>query len=84
MTRYVYAASAASLLIGLFFIFVWTPLPWGWKGIDGYDAIALGLAAALPLADGPLTLDESMAHAATLTRDATLRTLRLILLGWHK
>src|SRR6266545_1387333 len=40
----VYAASAASLLLGLFFIFVWTPLPWGWKGIDGYDTIALSLA----------------------------------------
>ena len=34
----------------MFFIFVWTPLPWGWKGIDGYDAIALNLAhgAAFP------------------------------------
>jgi glycerate kinase len=41
---------------------------------------ALGLAAALPLADGPLTLEESMARAADLTRDATLRALRLILL----
>jgi glycerate kinase len=41
----------------------------------------LGLAAALPLARGPLTLEESMAHAAYLTRDATLRALRLILLG---
>jgi glycerate kinase len=41
----------------------------------------LGLAAALPLADGPLTLEESMARAADLTRDATLRALRIILLG---
>jgi hypothetical protein len=40
----VYVACAASLALGLFFIFVWTPLPWGWKGIDGYDAIALNLA----------------------------------------
>ena len=46
----VYVASAASLALGLFFIFVWTPLPWGWKGIDGYDAISLALAngAAFP------------------------------------
>jgi hypothetical protein len=41
---------------------------------------ALGLSAALPLADGPLTLEESMARAADLTHDATLRALRLILL----
>jgi glycerate kinase len=41
---------------------------------------ALGLAAALPLADGPLTLEASMARAADLTRDAALRALRLILL----
>jgi hypothetical protein len=44
----VYAASAASFALGLFFIFVWTPLPWGWKGIDGYDQIALGLARGEP------------------------------------
>ena len=44
----VYLASAASLALGLFFIFVWTPLPWGWKGIDGYDAIAVDLARGAP------------------------------------
>jgi len=44
----VYVASAASLALGLFFIFVWTPLPWGWKGIDGYDAISLALANGAP------------------------------------
>ena len=44
----VYAASAASLILGLFFIFVWTPVPWGWKGIDGYDGFALTLAAGQP------------------------------------
>jgi dolichyl-phosphate-mannose-protein mannosyltransferase len=44
----VYAASAASLVLGLFFIFVWSPLPWGWKGIDGYDAISLDLAHGKP------------------------------------
>ncbi len=44
----VYVAAAASLALGLFFIFVWTPLPWGWKGIDGYDAISLALANGAP------------------------------------
>ena len=32
----VYAASGASLAIGLFFIFVWAPHPWGWQGFDQY------------------------------------------------
>ncbi len=40
--------AAASLALGLFFIFVWTPLPWGWKGIDGYDTISLALANGAP------------------------------------
>src|SRR5262245_17655417 len=48
MKRYAYAASAVSLLAGLFFIFVWTPLPWGWKGIDGYDTISVALARGEP------------------------------------
>jgi hypothetical protein len=44
----VYAACAASFLLGLFFIFVWTPLPWGWKGIDDYGRIAMSLAHGEP------------------------------------
>src|SRR5436190_9376453 len=44
----VYAASIASFLLGLFFIFVWTPLPWGWKGIDDYGRIAASLARGEP------------------------------------
>lgn len=40
----VYAASAASFVLGLFFVFVWSPLPWGWTGIDYYYDIALSLA----------------------------------------
>src|SRR6185503_7125389 len=44
----VYVACAASLALGLFFIFIWTPLPWGWKGIDGYDAISVDLARGAP------------------------------------
>jgi len=46
--RGVYAACAASFALGLFFIFVWTPLPWGWQGIDDYYAIALALARGEP------------------------------------
>jgi glycerate kinase len=53
----------------------------GAMAVDDASLRALGLAAALPLADGPLTLDESMARAADLTRDATLRALRLVSLG---
>ncbi len=52
----------------------------GAVALDDAALLALGLAAALPLADGPLTLEESMARSADLTRDATLRALRLILL----
>ena len=42
------AASAASLAIGLFFVFVWAPQPWGWRGFDHYHEIALELAAGRP------------------------------------
>jgi glycerate kinase len=52
----------------------------GAVAMDDTALRALGLAAALPLAAGPLTLEESMAHAADLTHNATLRALRLILL----
>jgi hypothetical protein len=44
----VYAACVASFVLGLFFIFVWTPLPWGWKGIDDYGRIAMSLARGEP------------------------------------
>jgi glycerate 2-kinase len=54
----------------------------GAVAMDDAALRALGLSAALPLADGPLTLEESMARAADLTRDATLRALRLITLRW--
>ena len=30
--------------IGLFFIFVWAPQPWGWQGFDHYHELALALA----------------------------------------
>lgn len=40
----VYGACAVTFALGLFFIFVWTPLPWGWHGIDFYYENALALA----------------------------------------
>jgi glycerate kinase len=42
---------------------------------------ALGIDAALPLADGPLALEESMARAAELVTAAASRAMRLLLLG---
>ncbi len=44
----VYAAAMCSLLIGLLFIFVWAPHPWGWQGFDHYHDIALEVAAGRP------------------------------------
>jgi hypothetical protein len=49
MTR-VYAACAASLALGTFFVFVWAPHPWGWEGFDHYHQLALTLAAGQPFA----------------------------------
>ena len=42
------AACLASFGLGLFFVFVWSPLPWGWKGIDLYYEIALSVAHGAP------------------------------------
>jgi glycerate kinase len=53
----------------------------GHVAIDAATLSALGVDAALPLADGPHTLDESMARAADLLSRAAERALRLILLG---
>src|SRR5207247_868220 len=38
------AGMASSLALGLFFLFVWAPHPWGWHGIDQYHTLALRLA----------------------------------------
>jgi len=43
--RIVYAACGVSLAIGLFFIFVWAPHPWGHEGFDHYHQLALTLAS---------------------------------------
>lgn len=44
-TSTVFAACGVSLAIGLFFIFVWAPHPWGHEGFDHYHQLALTLAA---------------------------------------
>jgi hypothetical protein len=44
----VYAACAASLALGLFFIFVWAPHPWGWRGFDHYHDLALEVTSGKP------------------------------------
>lgn len=44
----VYAACAVTLALGLFFVFVWAPHPWGWEGFDHYHELALTLAAGGP------------------------------------
>lgn len=48
----------------------------------GYETLYdHGVSAVLPLADGPLTLDESMARAPDLVAAAASRALRLIQIG---
>ena len=51
----VWAACAVSFALGLFFIFVWAPHPWGWEGFDHYHDLARVLAAgrAFPTLDVP-------------------------------
>jgi hypothetical protein len=43
-----YAACGITLGLGLFFIFIWAPHPWGWSGFDRYDTLAWGLARGQP------------------------------------
>jgi len=51
----VYVACAASLALGLFFIFVWAPHPWGWEGFDDYHDLGLIVARgeSFPTIDRP-------------------------------
>ncbi|MDO8677396.1 MAG: glycosyltransferase family 39 protein [Acidobacteriota bacterium] len=58
-TRTVYLASAVSLALGLFFIFVWAPHPWSWQGIDAYHE----LARAITRGDGFPTTDVPWGYA---------------------
>ena len=48
MTRTVRAACLLSLAIGLLFVFVRAPHPWGWNGFDHYHELALALASGQP------------------------------------
>ena len=48
MTRAVRAACLLSLLVGLLFLFVRAPHPWGWNGFDHYHELALALASGQP------------------------------------
>ena len=42
--RTTFLAALCSLLLGLFFTFVWAPHPWTWQGIDQYHDLARALA----------------------------------------
>jgi hypothetical protein len=55
MTRAVRAACLLSLAIGLLFVFVRAPHPWGWNGFDHYHEMALALASgqAFPTMEVP-------------------------------
>src|SRR6185295_2130807 len=46
--RTVLAACAASLAIGLFFVLVWAPHPWGWEGFDDYHDLGRTVARGEP------------------------------------
>ncbi|MCU1385385.1 MAG: hypothetical protein JWL71_4082 [Acidobacteria bacterium] len=48
MDRRVYGACLFSLSLGLLFVFVWAPHPWGAEGFDHYHDIALELARGRP------------------------------------
>src|SRR2546423_15385808 len=48
MIRAVRGACLLSLLIGLLFLFVGAPHPWGWNGFDHYHELALALASGQP------------------------------------
>lgn len=53
----------------------------GSVALDGEALARLGVDVALPLADGPLTLEQSMRAARRLLTDASERALGLIALG---
>jgi len=62
MGRIVYAACGVTLMIGLFFVFVWAPHPWGGEGCDHYHQLALVLAHCA----GFSTLDVPWGYAGFL------------------
>ena len=54
-TAAVYGAALASVAIGVVFVFVRAPHPWGWEGMDHYHDLGLLLArgASFPTTDVP-------------------------------
>jgi hypothetical protein len=58
-----YASCAAALLIGLFFIFVWAPHPWGHAGFDQYYDLGLAIARG----EGFRTIDVPWGYAYFLS-----------------
>jgi hypothetical protein len=42
------AACAVTGVLGLIFLFVWAPQPWGWEGFDQYHQLALTVARGEP------------------------------------
>jgi glycerate kinase len=53
----------------------------GGLGENYQDIYKLGVDAIAALPSGPMTLEYAMEHAASLTRDATERALRMVRLG---
>src|SRR5881628_1708490 len=53
--REVHIACAASFALGIFFILVWAPHPWGWEGFDQYHDFGRALARgeSFPTMDQP-------------------------------
>jgi hypothetical protein len=49
--------------------------------LSGVELQQMGIVAALPLADAPVTLEYSMAHAAPLLEAAVERAISLWLCG---
>lgn len=60
MNRRIVAIScAAAFAIGVFFIFVWAPHPWGWEGFDNYHEFGRVLARGEPFP----TVDQPWGYA---------------------
>ena len=57
--RIVGISCAAAFAIGVFFIFVWAPHPWGWEGFDNYHDFGRALARGEPFP----TVDQPWGYA---------------------
>ena len=67
-------ASLTTLAIGLFFVFVWAPHPWSWRGIDQYDELARALARGEPF--GTTDVPWGYAYFVAVVLRAISRTAR--------